>query len=232
MVNIYRRRRIIVVFLILLLYILIIIILSPSKPVLSGQNKIHEISSGALAADVLREINIKNRASNTGYSREQFGGDWLKNNGCDTRNIILNRDLDNAAVDNKCNVKSGVLNDPYTGKMINFLRGEDTSGDIQIDHVVALSNAWQTGAQNLSFEKRVELANDPLELLAVDGKTNMDKSNSDASEWLPPNKAFRCQYVARQIAVKQKYDLWLTRAEYNAMDNILTRCQNQMLPKP
>ena len=131
-----------------------------------------------------------------------------------------------------CSVISGVLNDPYTGKLIGFVRGKTTSGDIQIDHVVALSDAWQTGAQQFTQVQRVKLANDPLELLAVDGKANMEKSGSDAASWLPPNKPFRCQYVARQIAVKQKYSLWVTESERNAISSILQNCPNQMLPSP
>ena len=148
------------------------------------------------------------------------------------RNIILNRDLLNVIVDESCNVTSGTLNDPYTGKIIMFVRGGNTSSVVQIDHVVALSDAWQKGAQQFTLEKRIELANDPLELLAVDGSANMQKSDGDAATWLPPDKSFRCQYVARQIAVKQKYKLWVTQAEYNAMADILSKCPNQLLPNP
>jgi hypothetical protein len=123
-----------------------------------------------------------------------------------------------------CKVLSGTLHDPYTGKIIAFSRGADTSDDVQIDHVVALSDSWQKGAKALTFSRRVALANDPLELLAVDGRANQDKMDSDAASWLPPNKAFRCQYVARQIAVKLKYSLWVTSAEMSAMRNVLAQC--------
>ena len=139
-------------------------------------------------------------------------------------NVIL-RSLTN------CDVLSGTLSDPYTGKVINFIRGANTSDLVQIDHVVALSDAWQKGAQNLSFNQRVLLANDGLNLLAVDGQVNQDKSSSDASSWLPPNKAYRCQYVARQIAVKQKYHLWLTVAEKNSIISVLSSCPEQHLPE-
>jgi hypothetical protein len=135
-----------------------------------------------------------------------------------------------AIVSNDCKVMNGTLNDPYTGKTIQFTRGADTSDDIQIDHVVALSNAWQTGAQQLTPEQRVALANDSLELLAVDGPANQQKGGGDAATWLPTNKAFRCQYVARQIAVKQKYSLWVTAAEKEAMQRVLTACPAQTLP--
>ena len=111
-----------------------------------------------------------------------------------------------------------------------FVRGPGTSSDIQIDHVVALGDAWQKGAQQLSSAERYALANDPLELLAVDGKTNQDKGDGDAASWLPPNKSYRCAYVARQIAVKVKYKLWVTPAEYQAMATVLNDCPTQTTP--
>jgi hypothetical protein len=138
--------------------------------------------------------------------------------------------MKNTVVSEGCIVTSGTLDDPYTGTTISFLRGATTSSAVQIDHVVALSNAWQTGAQALSREERIALANDPLELLASDGKANQQKSDGDAATWLPPNKAFRCQYIARQIAVKQKYTLWVVAAEKAAMERVLQTCPGQTLP--
>jgi hypothetical protein len=125
---------------------------------------------------------------------------------------------------------SGTLNDPYTGSVVAFTRGETTSQAVQIDHVVALSNAWQTGAQTLTHEQRVAFANDPLELLAVDGEANQQKSDGDAATWLPANKTYRCQYVSRQIAIKAKYQLWVTAAEKEAMLRVLQECPGQRLP--
>jgi hypothetical protein len=182
------------------------------------------------AAKALEVIPVKGRAAKTGYARTQFGDGWSTQQGCDTRNIILHRDLIDTTVDEACRVVSGTLNDPYTGKTITFTRGEATSQAVQIDHVIALSNAWQTGAQGLTAEQRIALANDPLELLAVDGAANQQKSDGDAATWLPANKAFRCQYVARQIAVKAKYQLWVTAAEKGAMASVLSACPGQTLP--
>lgn len=182
------------------------------------------------AAQVLETLPVKGRAPKTNYSREQFGGGWLTQGGCDTRNIILRRDLKDVSMNEKCQVLRGVLSDVYTGKEIQFTRGADTSDDIQIDHVVALSDAWQKGAQQLTPLQREQLANDPLELLAADGPANQQKSDGDAATWLPSNKAFRCQYVARQIAVKQKYALWVTDAEKAAMVRVLGTCPGQVLP--
>lgn len=185
-----------------------------------------ENNGSALVA--LKELPVKGRAPKTGYERAQFGDGWGQINGCSTRNIILNRDLKNVVLDEDCKVVSGTLDDPYTGEIINFTKDKSTA--VQIDHVVALSNAWQTGAQQLSKAQRIQLANDPLELLAVSGPANQAKGDADAATWLPKNKAFRCQYIARQIAVKKKYSLWVTTSELEAMTTVLSGCKNQALP--
>jgi hypothetical protein len=190
----------------------------------------HSQPAGGKAADALAALAVKGRAPKTGYARTQFGDGWKESGGCDTRNVILHRDLTNVIINDKCQVTSGTLDDPYTGKTIQFKRGADTSADVQIDHVVALGDAWQKGAQQLTAAEREQLANDPLELLAVDGPANQQKSDGDAATWLPPNKAFRCQYVSRQIAVKKKYRLWVTKAEKDAMSGVLSACPGQGLP--
>lgn len=184
-----------------------------------------------LARVVLDRLEVKGRAPKTGYKRSQFGDGWANVGGCDMRNIMLKRSLNDVVLtEGGCKVLSGVLLDPYTNKKVYFTRGETTSDDIQIDHVVALSDAWQKGAQALSMEEREQFANDPLNLLPVDGKTNQDKGDSDAASWLPPNKLFRCQYVARQIAVKFVYKLWVTEAEKAAIIRILNGCGDQVVP--
>lgn len=180
------------------------------------------------ASETLDQLEVKGRAAKTGYSRDQFGNGWAVINGCDTRNIILHRDLINAVVDEECTVVSGTLNDSYTGKVIEFNKSAGSA--IQIDHVIALSDAWQKGAQLLTREMRIKFANDPLELIAVDGEANQQKSDADAASWLPSNKGFRCEYVARQIAIKQKYTLWVTSSEKEAMKAVLTECPKQALP--
>jgi hypothetical protein len=168
----------------------------------------------------------------TGYDRTLFGPAWadVDHNGCDTRNDILRRDLTAKTMSGSCLVLTGTLHDPYTGKVIAFRRGVGTSNAVQIDHVVALGDAWQTGAQKFSAGTREAFANDPLNLLAVDGPTNQRKGDSDDATWLPPNKAFRCPYVARQVAVKARYHLWMTAAEKAAAVHILSGCPGQRLP--
>jgi hypothetical protein len=183
----------------------------------------------------LDTIAIKGRAPRTGYDRSLFGPTWadVDRNGCDTRNDVLRRDLTAYVLrtgTRGCVLLSGTLQDPYTSTTIAFVRGQDSSATVQIDHVVALSDAWQKGAQQLSAHTRRDLANDSLNLLAVDGPTNQGKSDGDAATWLPPNKAYRCPYVARQVAVKAKYGLWVTKAERDAMGRILATCPKQALP--
>jgi hypothetical protein len=188
-----------------------------------------------LAAAVLETLPVKGRAPKTGYSRDQFGQTWadVNRNGCDTRNDILKRDLISITYKPKtrdCVVLTGILEDRYSGETINFVRGNISSMDVQIDHVVALSNAWQTGAFKLTMIERTALANDPLNLFAVKGRLNSQKSDGDAATWLPPLKSYRCAYVAQQIAVKAKYSLWVTAPEKSAILGILAKCPNQNLP--
>ncbi len=178
----------------------------------------------------------KSRAAKTGYTRAQFGQRWadVDRNGCDTRNDILKRDLTGEIFKEKtrqCVVLSGTLIDPFSGESINFVRGNITSMEVQIDHVVALSNAWQTGAFKLTLKERTAFANDPMNLLAVKGRLNSQKSDGDAATWLPPLKSYRCDYVLRQIAVKIKYKLWFTAPEKEAMVRILNTCPEKPLPE-
>lgn len=189
------------------------------------EQKTNEIIQTSEIGQELEKIPIKGRAPKTNYSREQFGDGWGEIAGCDTRNRILHRDLKEVTLDSdNCKVASGTLHDPYTNKQIAFQRGKGTSSKVQIDHVVALSDAWQKGAQQLPIAKRTQLANDPTNLLAVDGPANMQKSDGDAATWLPPHKPFRCHYITRQISVKKEYNLWVTQAEYDAMKRVIAAC--------
>lgn len=189
-------------------------------------------SATSPALTALATIPIKGRAPKTGYDRDLFASDWDYSFGCDMRNKILRRDFVEFQFrsDSSCVIATGVLLDPYTGQTINFVRGVGTSNEVQIDHVVAVSDAWQKGAQQLSSAQRYAFYNDPLNLLAVSGSANAQKSDSDAASWLPSNKAYRCAYVARQVAVKISYNLWVTQAEYDAISRVLRDCPEQALP--
>jgi len=176
----------------------------------------------------LNSLEVKGRAPKTGYSRAQFPH-WsdLDRNGCDARNDILKRDLTDVifkAGTRDCKVISGVLLDPFSNKVLAFT---SVKSAVDIDHLVALSNAWQTGAAYFDRSKRSQIANDPLNLLAVDARLNRQKGDGDAATWLPPHKPFRCEYVSRQVAVKAKYSLWVTAAEKDAITRVLNQCIEQ-----
>jgi len=177
---------------------------------------------------VLNSLEVKGRAPKTGYSRAQFPH-WsdLDRNGCDARNDILKRDLTEIVFKvgtRDCKVISGVLLDPFSNKVLTFT---SVKSAVDIDHLVALSNAWQTGAAYFDKSIRSQIANDPLNLLAVDAKLNRQKGDGDAATWLPPNKAFRCEYVSRQVSVKAKYSLWVTPPEKEAITRVLNQCIEQ-----
>ena len=183
------------------------------------------------ALTALNKLEVKGRAAKTGYTRSQFPH-WSDpdRNGCDARNDTLKRDLTDITYKEgtrDCKVIAGQLLDPFSGKVIIF---SPTKVVIDIDHVVALSNAWQTGAAYFDKAVRTQIANDPLNLLAVDSKLNRQKGDGDAATWLPPSKSFRCAYVARQVAVKAKYKLWVTEPEKVAITKIFSSCVGQKLP--
>lgn len=189
-------------------------------------------TSAPSAADVVAALPVKGRAPTTGYDRALFGQAWadVDRNGCDTRNDVLRRDLVEVEIKEGtqgCRVESGILPDPYSGERIPFARG---GGVVEIDHVVALADAWQKGAQQWSNEQREAFANDPLNLLATTRTLNQQKRAGDAATWLPPNRDFRCAYVARQAAVKKRYGAWVTEAEQAAMLRVLGACPGEPLP--
>jgi hypothetical protein len=205
---------------------------APAGPV--AQPERAEPTSARLAARQLAALPIRPRAAHAGYARDRFGSPWqdVDRNGCDTRDDILRRDLSDLRVEpggRGCVIEAGVLADPYTGAEIRFQRGRGAS--IDIDHVVALSDAWSTGAAGWDQATRIALANDPLNLLAVDAATNRAKGDDDAAHWLPPNTHFRCAYVARQIAVKAKYGLWIDADEHDAMARVLSTCPEEHVPE-
>ena len=177
----------------------------------------------AEAQDALAGLAVQGRAPRTDYDRAQFGDGWSEgSDGCSTREAVLARDLTDVRFDG-CTVLSGTLVDPYSGMTIAFERGPD-SADVQIDHVVGLSDAWQKGAQQWTPVRRAEFANDPLNLLAVDGAVNQAKGAGDAATWLPPDRGYRCAYAIRQVGVKARYGLWVTEAEGDALRREIGRC--------
>ncbi|WP_342661859.1 HNH endonuclease family protein [Corynebacterium ulceribovis] len=205
-------------------------------PELTGTSDSDIAQPASQVRPLLAQLQVKGRAPKTGYSRDFFGQAWTDDvtvefghNGCDTRNDILRRDLTNIEIKpntNDCVAKSGTLIDPYSGKEIAFVRGPRSS-EVQIDHVVPLADAYQKGAQGWDEQKRKDFANDPLNLLAVDGPLNQKKGAGDAATWLPPAKSYRCLYATRLVLVKAKYDVWVTQAEHDALSRQLDTCAEQ-----
>lgn len=187
------------------------------------------------AAETLAKLKVDDDVSTAGYDRERFGyrETDVDGNGCDVREDVLARDLTDVATTKRggCKVKTGVLDDPYTGRTIHFKRGQDTSAAVQIDHVVALQNAWQSGARDWDPGRLRRFGNDMYNLLAVDGPANQAKGSASAAYWLPTNGDFRCAYVARQIGVKDKYQLSVTTQEKRAMLAVLHGCPGQEIPE-
>lgn len=188
-----------------------------------------------VALDDANALVVKGRAAKTGYTRAKFGKAWtddvdvaLGRNGCDTRNDILARDLISVVYsDSKnCKVATGVLvYEPYTGASnVQFVAGGDYANQLDNEHIVALGDAWQKGAQQWSTAKRAQFANDPINLMMVDPSSNRAKGDKDAATWLPPNKSFRCDYIVMQVNVKTAYGVWVTKAEQSAMVDILEKC--------
>ena len=203
---------------------------SPSPSPSSAPEPSASVAEPGTALAALETLSIKGRAPKTGYDRDEFGAGWVDvdRNGCDTRNDMLRLRLVDLEMSGTCKVMAGDLLDPFTGEWIHFERGG--TSEVDIDHLVALSDAWQKGAQQWEFAQRVAFANDPLNLEPVDAGENRAKGDGDAATWLPPDSAFRCEYVARQIAVKVKYGVWVTPAEHDAMATVLGTCPDEPLP--
>lgn len=177
------------------------------------------------ARTLIKKVDTKGRGPKTGYSREEFGYAWMDSasdvpyahNGCDTRNDLIKRDGDDVHFrsESNCVVSSMTLHDPYTGQTIHWTKAHATT--VQIDHVMPLSYDWQMGAARWTKDKREDIANDPLNLLPVDGSLNASKGDSGPAAWLPPNKSIRCSYSVRFAQVSLKYELPVTAADKQTM---------------
>jgi Protein of unknown function (DUF1524) len=186
--------------------------------------------------DVLGGVAVlPDRAHRYDYRRAAFGDAWtddndapLGHNGCDTRDDILNRDLvDKTYVSIKrCPdaVATGTLHDPYTNTTITFQRGAKVGESVQIDHIVPLAYAWDMGAYDWPFPERLRFANDPANLLAVEGQANQDKGDSPPAQWMPPNTAFACQYAMQFIAVLRGYQLPVDHASSDVLRRAAASC--------
>jgi hypothetical protein len=184
------------------------------------------------ARAMLDRLPVKGWDREQDFARYRFGESWsddvdveFGHNGCNTRDDILRRDLADLVIrPGACYAQSGVLHDPYTGETIAFVRGPATSNSVEIDHLVSLADAWYKGARGWDDQRRRDFANDPRNLLAVSPTANFNKAYRDAASWLPPNRAFRCDFAARQIDVKAAYGLWVSAREKEAMTQVLRTC--------
>jgi hypothetical protein len=190
--------------------------------------------SAAAALDALQDLRALpvSDAFVPGYDRALFGQAWadVDHNGCDTRNDVLRRDLVDVATKpgtRGCVVRSGTLHDPHTGRTIAFTRGETTSVAVQIDHRWPLVLAWRHRAASWTDAQREAFANDPAELVAVDGTQNEEKSGSGPAAWMPPNAGDACSYAASFVAVATKWRLSIGTADEHALDRTLTGCMTQ-----
>ncbi|WP_067454571.1 HNH endonuclease family protein [Actinomadura macra] len=171
----------------------------------------------------LSGLRVASEGSGGGYKRDQFGTRWkdTDHNGCDQRNDVLARDLTRVDKKGRCVVTSGHLHDPYSGKDITFAKSD--AAEVQIDHVYPLALAWRMGASRWDEDRRERFANDHINLLAVWGVPNRQKSDSGPGEW-KPQKGFQCTYAVKYVAVAKKYELPVTRADHNALQDFLARC--------
>jgi len=181
-----------------------------------AQSDVPRVAAGVDVLAGMAQIPRRTRAFD--YRRVAYGDSWTDDNpapgghnGCDTRNDILDRDLvEKTYVSIKrCPnaVASGTLHDPYTNATVAFVRGAQVGAAVQIDHIVPLALAWDLGARNWPDDMRLRFANDPANLLAVDGPANQDKGDAEPATWMPPNTAFRCQYAMQFTAVLRGYAL-------------------------
>jgi Protein of unknown function (DUF1524) len=179
---------------------------------------------------MLRGIDVAPVGSMVGYSREEFphwAADgtrfgWEEPDGsCDVRDDALLRDGRGVEVDEDCSFTAGRWLDPYTGSTLT------DSGDVDIDHIVPLANAWRSGANDWDQSRREAYANDPGVLLSVDDAANQTKGDKGPEAWLPPNTDYRCEYARRWIWIKHKWNLTVNAQERTTLQEMLQGCESR-----
>ena len=193
---------------------------APTKPAPTSPPATPPAAKGDVAG-ILETLPVKGRAPKVGYDRDLFPH-WLDGpSGCPA-DVDAVKAAASVELAGTCKIAAASLTDPYTGDALSW--SGSRAGVVDVDHVVALGDAWQKGAQAWDAGKRARFANDPLNLAAVSASANRAKGDGDAATWLPPRKAYRCQYVARQVRVKAAYGLWVTQAEKDAIVRVLGSC--------
>ncbi|MGR3938190.1 HNH endonuclease family protein [Streptomyces sp. BRA346] len=176
--------------------------------------------SAATARTQLAALTVKAEGSSDGYSRDKFPH-WITQSGsCNTREEVLKRDGTNVQTDSSCAATSGTWKSAYDGETWT------ASSDVDIDHVIPLSEAWKSGASSWTTAQRQALANDLThsQLIAVTDNVNQAKGDKDPAEWLPPLASYHCMYARMWVSVKSAYKLNVDSAEKAKLSDILSGC--------
>lgn len=210
------------------------------SPSISAAPATGSIPIGQSATHVLSTLTIGTKSN---ASSDRKSHQWNKVEGktgnYTTRDLVLERDMNDVTFNSRGNVKSGILLEPYTGKTIHFQRGtsnkteggsaSNRDGGIQIDHVVAYAEAYRSGLDKLDFQQRDTYYNDPDVLLASQAEANNVKKDGTIAEWEPSNQAFQCDYASLQIGIKAKYGLMVDQKEHDKLAQVLASCPTETI---
>ncbi|WP_326593835.1 HNH endonuclease family protein [Streptomyces sp. NBC_01294] len=176
--------------------------------------------SASAARSYLATVTPKAEGSTSGYNRDLFPHWSTVSGSCNTRETVLKRDGVNVGQDSACAAVSGSWYSEYDGATWT------AASDLDIDHVVALAEAWRSGASSWTTTKRQQFANDLTrpQLIAVTDNVNQAKGDLDPGKWLPPRTAYRCAYARMWVHVKQHWGLSMDSGEKTALVNILNGC--------
>ncbi|SES48527.1 Protein of unknown function [Streptomyces sp. yr375] len=175
--------------------------------------------SAATARTYLASLTVATE-NRTGYQRDLFPT-WITISGtCNTREYILKRDGTNVVTNSACTATSGSWYSPYDGATWT------AASDLDIDHLVPLAEAWDSGASAWTTAQRQAFANDVTrpQLIAVTDNVNQQKSDQDPAEWMPSLTSYQCTYVRAWVQVKYYYDLSVDSAEKSALTSYLANC--------
>lgn len=210
---------------------------------LSAQAVVNNPTSIPTGESAVRVLSTLTVADQTDVSSDRKDHDWAgtadgRHAAYNTRDLVLDRDLSGTTHKANGRVATGTLDpEPYTGGTVHFVQGKAnkteggsasaTDGGIQIDHVVAYAEAYNSGLKDRTEEQRDAYYTDPDVLLAVQARSNNAKKDADAAGWMPSWDAFRCDYAALQIGIKAKYSLTVDQKEHDALASTLAQCPAQ-----
>ncbi|WP_030777844.1 HNH endonuclease family protein [Streptomyces sp. NRRL S-920] len=174
----------------------------------------------ATARTYLGDLTVRAEGSSDGYSRDKFPHWSTQSGACNTREVVLKRDGTNVQQDASCAAVSGTWKSPYDGGTWT------AASDVDIDHVVPLSEAWRSGASGWTTAQRQGFANDLAQpqLIAVTDNVNQAKGDKDPAEWMPPTGSYHCFYARMWVDVKHHYKLTVNAEERSALTSVLSGC--------